>query len=215
MVSIIVAVSENGVIGRKGEGMPWHIRADLRHFRKVTMGSRIIMGRATFETLPGALPGRENVVITRQLDFSAEGITVVHSLDRALALPAMLIPPAEASPAASGAPAVINVPPVNGASAVEVKQVGAEAGQTGAEAEQGEVERDEVFVIGGGQIYQAALGSADKLYLTRVHAVVEGDVRFDFDPTEWELESEEHHEADENNEYPYSFLVYRRREFAA
>lgn len=198
MVSLIVAASENGVIGRKGEGMPWRIRADLRHFRKVTMGSRIIMGRATFETLPGALPGRENVVITRQLDFSAEGITVVHSLDRALALPAMSSPPVEASPVA------------HGASAVEVEQVGAESGQTGAEVEQGEV-----FVIGGGQIYQAALGSADKLYLTRVHAVVEGDVRFDFDPAEWELESEEHHEADENNEYPYSFLVYRRREFAA
>lgn len=85
---IIVAMSDNGAIGVKGD-MPWgrSIPRDLKHFKEITLGYPVIMGRKTFESLPkGALPGRQNIVITRNKDFSAPGIELAHSLDEARAL---------------------------------------------------------------------------------------------------------------------------------
>lgn len=83
-VTLVVAMGRNRVIGHDG-GMPWHLPADLAHFKSVTMGKPIIMGRRTYESIGRALPGRENVVITRNAAFEAEGCTVVHSLEEALA----------------------------------------------------------------------------------------------------------------------------------
>ncbi|MCF7804998.1 MAG: dihydrofolate reductase [Candidatus Marinimicrobia bacterium] len=83
-VSIIAAMSDNGVIG-KGNDLPWHLPADLKFFKKTTMGKPIIMGRKTFESMgKKPLPGRKNIVVTRQQDYEAPGATVVHSLDAAL-----------------------------------------------------------------------------------------------------------------------------------
>ena len=85
MVSLIVAVSSNGVIGRDGD-LPWHLPADLRHFKKTTMGHHLIIGRATWDEVGRPLPGRTMVVVTRNRDFNADGVLVAHSVEEALAL---------------------------------------------------------------------------------------------------------------------------------
>ena len=84
-LAIIVAAAENGLIGRNN-ALPWHLPGDLQYFKRVTMGKPILMGRKTFESIGRPLPGRTNVVITRNPDFSAEGIRVVESLAAALRL---------------------------------------------------------------------------------------------------------------------------------
>jgi dihydrofolate reductase len=84
-ITLIVARAQNGVIGRDGT-LPWHIPADLRRFKALTMGSVMVMGRKTFESLPGVLPGRRHVVITRDRLWQAEGAEVTHDADEALRL---------------------------------------------------------------------------------------------------------------------------------
>lgn len=85
-LTAIVAAAENGVIGREGR-LPWHLPADLRHFKVRTMGRPVIMGRRTWESIGRPLPGRLNVVLSRQPGFAAEGAVVARSLDEALSLP--------------------------------------------------------------------------------------------------------------------------------
>ena len=161
-LSMIAALDTNNVIGRDNQ-VPWCIRTDLRRFKTLTMGHHVIMGRKTYESMNRPLSGRTNVVITRRDDWSAEGVTVVHTLEEALRL-------------------------------------AANAGD------------DEPFIIGGAEIYQLAIHRADRMYLTRVHAEVEGDTWFpEFDDvSEWKLIDAEHCDADEKNEYPFSFLTYER-----
>jgi dihydrofolate reductase len=162
VVSLIVAVSENGVIGRDG-GLPWRLSGDLKHFKRTTMGHHLIIGRRTWDEVGQPLPGRTMVVVTRSRALQAEGATIVHSLNEAL----------------------------------EVAR-----------------DDDEPFIGGGAHIYRMALENdlVNRLYITRIHAKVEGDTIFpDLDLEMWELVFEEHHEGDEKNEYPYSFLIYERR----
>lgn len=159
--SMIVAVSSNGVIGRDGD-LPWHLPADLRHFKNTTMGHHLIIGRRTWIEVGKPLPGRTMVVVTRSRSFSADGVAVVHSVEDALKIAR---------------------------------------------------DDDEPFIGGGSQIYRIALARklVDRIYLTRIHAEVEGDTHFpDLDANQWELVSEDHHEADEKNEFAYSFLRYQR-----
>lgn len=85
MISIIVAVAQNGVIGG-GNQLLWHISEDLQRFKRITSGHPVIMGRKTFESLGRPLPNRHNVIITRQKDYQPEGVTVVGSLEEAIAL---------------------------------------------------------------------------------------------------------------------------------
>ena len=86
MISYVVAVSKNGVIGREG-GLPWHISSDLKRFKEITMGKPVVMGRKTWESLPRKpLPGRRNIVITRQRDFTPEGAEVAATPEEALRL---------------------------------------------------------------------------------------------------------------------------------
>lgn len=132
-ISLIVARGRNGVIGRDGD-MPWRLSSDLKLFKALTMGKPIIMGRKTWDSLPRRpLPGRSNIVVTRQADFLAEGGQVAGDLDTAFDL-------------AIGQARIDSV--------------------------------DEVFVIGGAQIYAAALARADRLYLTEVDADPAGDAVF-------------------------------------
>ena len=160
MISIIVASSANNVIGAQGD-LPWRLSDDLKRFKAVTMGKPIVMGRKTWESIGRALPGRQNIVITRRHDFAADGCDVVHSVDEAMSA----------------------------------------AGDVG-----------EIMVIGGSQVYELFLPAAQRLYLTRVHADVEGDTFFPaVDEDEWQLMSEEKHPADERNEYDFSFQVWDRR----
>ena len=85
MITLVLARAENGVIGREGK-LPWHIPADLRRFKALTLGKPMIMGRKTFESLPGLLPGRRHIVLTRDAAWRAEGAEVAHSVADALAL---------------------------------------------------------------------------------------------------------------------------------
>ena len=82
-LSLIVAMTPERVIGRDGD-LPWHLSADLKHFKATTMGKPVVMGRKTYESIGRPLPGRHNIVITRSQDFAADGLTIVHSLDDAL-----------------------------------------------------------------------------------------------------------------------------------
>jgi len=82
-VTLVVARAQNGVIGRDGK-LPWHIPADLKRFKALTMGSVMIMGRRTFDSLPGLLPGRRHIVLTRDRDWQADGAEVAHDVDGAL-----------------------------------------------------------------------------------------------------------------------------------
>lgn len=84
-ISLVAAVAANGIIGAKGQ-LPWHLPEDLQHFKRVTLGHPVIMGRKTWESLKGPLPSRENIVITRQAGYAAPGAAVARSLDAALAL---------------------------------------------------------------------------------------------------------------------------------
>lgn len=84
-IVIVVARADNGVIGKGGK-LPWHLPADLKHFKAVTSGAPMIMGRKTFESLPGLLPGRRHIVVTREAGWRADGAEVAHSAEDALAL---------------------------------------------------------------------------------------------------------------------------------
>jgi dihydrofolate reductase len=84
-ITLIVARAQNGAIGRGGK-LPWHLPADLKRFKALTMGSAMVMGRKTFESLPGLLPNRRHIVLTRARNWDAEGAEVAHDVAEALAL---------------------------------------------------------------------------------------------------------------------------------
>ncbi len=160
MLSIIVAMSENRVIGRENQ-LPWHLPADLKHFKRLTTGHAIIMGRKTFESIGRPLPHRRSIIITRDRQYRAEGAEVVHSLEEAIELCR---------------------------------------------------DDEEAFIIGGAEIFRLALPRIDRVYLTLIHATVEGDTFFpDLDQQQWTLVQDEHHAADEANPFAYSFRLYERR----
>lgn len=157
-LSLIYAVSENHVIGRAGT-LPWQLPADLKHFKELTHGHPIIMGRTTFQSIGRPLPGRQNIILTRDRGYHHEGVTIAHSLEEALH----------------------------------------------------KAEDDDIFVIGGAEVYAQALPQASQIFETRVHAVVEGDTFFDPDLSHWLEESNEVHKADSKNPYDYTFVTYVRQ----
>lgn len=161
ILSAIVATAKNNVIGKDND-IPWYLPADLKYFKKITIGHHIIMGRKCYESIGRPLPKRTNVVVTRNPFFIATGCLIAHNVAEAVAL-------AEA----------------NGES--------------------------EVFIIGGGQIYEIAMPYIDRLYLTEVDLSVEGDIFFpEIDENLWKLTSEEKHSADEKNEHNYTFKILER-----
>jgi dihydrofolate reductase len=165
-LAVIVAVADNGVIGRDNT-LPWHLPGDLQYFKRVTMGKPIIMGRKTFDSIGRPLPGRANIVISRDRGYRAEGASVVSSLDAALGLAEGL------------------------------------AGREGAA---------EIVVIGGAEIYRLAMPRASRLYITEVHARVEGDAWLPpIDWGQWREASRERHAASGKNPYDFSFVVYERQ----
>jgi dihydrofolate reductase len=164
LVSLVAAAAANGVIGRDN-ALPWHLPEDLAHFKRLTLGHPVVMGRKTYAsilaTLGKPLPGRTNIVVTRQPGFAAPGCTVVGSLGAAL-------------DAARGA--------------------------------------EEVFVIGGAEIYRLALARADRVYLTRIDASFEGDATFPaLDPVEWRETTREDHPATGGRSFGFAFVRYERR----
>lgn len=139
-MTLVVAQARNRVIGAGG-AIPWRLKTDMKHFRAVTMGKPVVMGRKTWDSLKGPLPGRDNIVLTRDASFSAPGVWVHASLEAALAC-------AEGQARARGV--------------------------------------EEIAVIGGAQIYEAAMARAHRIYLTDVDAEIAGDAWFPaLDPAQW------------------------------
>ncbi len=160
MISLIVAASTNGVIGVDGD-LPWRLSDDLKRFKALTTGKPVIMGRKTWDSIGRPLPNRQNIVITRNPDFAADGCDVVSTPEQAIA--------------AAG-------------------------------------DADELMIIGGGTIYEIFLDKATRVYLTLVHAEIDGDTYFpELDTHVWTEVSRTPHPADERHAVGFDFIDYERR----
>jgi len=160
-ISLIVAAAENNAIGKDNQ-LLWHLPNDLKFFKNTTWGMPVIMGRKTFEAVNKPLPGRINIVITRQADWKADNVITAADLQDALQK-------AEATNC------------------------------------------NEIFVIGGGEIYKQSMEIADKIYITRVHATLDGDTFFPvIDETKWQQTTLQEFAADEKHQYAYSFQTWER-----
>ncbi len=156
MLSIIVATSIDGVIGKDNK-LPWHLPEDLKRFKAITMNHPIIMGRKTFDSIGKPLPGRLNLVLSRDPSLKIEGAHVVSSLDEAF------------------------------------KKV--------------DIQNDEVFIIGGSDVFRVALPMCDRIYLTEIHWEFEGDKTFPgFDRKQFNVIHKEHHE----KPMPHDYITYER-----
>lgn len=162
MISIVVAMDKNNAIGKDNQ-MLWHLPEDLKHFKNITSGHPIIMGRKTYESIGRALPNRTNIVVSRKDNWFEEGILIVPALKEALK---------------------------------HSKKIS-----------------DQVFVIGGGNIYSQTIDLVDKLEVTIVDAEVEADTFFPkIDPRIWVETNRVSHSKDEKNAFDYSFVTYERKE---
>ena len=162
IVSQIVAVSENWIIGRNND-LPWNMPDDMAWFQRITMGHHVILGRRNYEANGNrALPGRTNIVISRQKKLVLEDSIVVPSLENALDI------------------------------AREEKQ-------------------EEVFIIGGGEIYRLSMPMTYRVYLTVIHTHLEGDTSYpELDMSEWGKIFEDRHNSDENNQYDFTFNIFEK-----
>jgi len=159
-VSLIVAMSRNGVIGDQGR-IPWHLPAELKRFKRITMGHHIVMGRKTWESIGRLLPGRRSVIVSRNPDYAVPGAIVADSLRAAIAIC---------------------------------------------------LYDEEVFVIGGAELFREALPIADRLYLTVVDTEVAGDTLMpDIDFGAWEAAESEAVDADDRNPLAFRFTRYERK----
>ncbi|MEH7381894.1 dihydrofolate reductase [Bacillus sp. JJ1533] len=160
MISLLLAMDKNQLIGKDND-LPWRLPADLAYFKRVTMGHPIIMGRKTYDSIGRPLPGRENIIVTRDTSYKAEGCKVIHSID-------------------------------------EIVEMSKETDQ-------------ELFVIGGAEIFKEILPYSERLYITEIDEEFEGDTYFPvFDKAKWKVISKEKGIKDEKNPYEYTFLVYEK-----
>lgn len=155
-IYMVVAMSENHVIGSQGE-LPWHLPKDLKRFKERTMGKTILMGRKTFQSINKALPGRNNLVMTKDLSFAHENVQAIHTID-------------------------------------ELRKLNLE----------------ELYVIGGEDIYRLFLPFTSTIFLTLVHAVVLGDTFFPKLDDFIELDRQ-YCPADDKHKYAFSFIEYLRK----
>ncbi|MBK6353218.1 MAG: dihydrofolate reductase [Saprospiraceae bacterium] len=162
MISAIVAMNPDGLIGDQNK-IPWHLPADLKYFKKITLGHHILMGRKCFDSIGKSLPGRKNIVVTKNPTFIVTDCIITNSIEEGILI-----------------------------------------------AQQNKEE--EMFIIGGGEIYRQSMHLVNKLYLTMVQFNGSGDVFFpQIDYDEWSLISDEKHTSDDKNNYDYSFLIYKRK----
>jgi dihydrofolate reductase len=155
--SLIAGIGRNNELGKDNQ-LLWKLPADMKHFRDTTSGHAVVMGRKTFESIGHALPNRRNIVITRDLNYTHEGVEVVHSIAEAIAL--------------------------------------------FSESD------EEVFNIGGAEIYRLALPYTDKLYMTHIDADFDADTFFPTIDSSWRKISEQKYPADENNPHAMTFVTY-------
>ena len=160
MISLIAAIGKNNELG-KDNTLVWSMPIDLKYFRDKTKGHTVIMGRKTFESIGRPMPNRQNIIITRDKNYKAEGVEVVNSLEEAL-------------------------------------------GRT-----QG---KQEIFIIGGAEIYKQSMSIADRLYITHIDAEdKDADTFFPkIIPVVWNEISHEEHKKDDKNPFDYTFSVYER-----
>ncbi len=162
IISLIVAASTNNAIGKEGQ-LLWSLPNDMKFFKNTTWGTTVVMGRKTYESVDKPLPGRVNIVITRQENWFRENVVVVKDLTEALQ----------------------------------------KAKETNCK---------EIFIIGGGEIYKQSMTVANRIYMTRVHAVLEGDTFFpEIDEKIWEIKQQLDFSVDEKHQYAYSFQVWERK----
>jgi len=195
IISLIAAASTNNVIGKDNK-LLWHLPNDMKFFRNTTWGMPVVMGRKTYDALAGEpLPGRFNFVITRNNDWDP------HKNVRKTAPGGNIVRLQEKADGCR--------PSEDLARSEKVKVVNSlESAIEGAR----ETDCKEVFVIGGGEIYKEAMSIAHKIYLTRVHAVVEGDAFFPIiDEGLWQLTSNLDFPVDDKHAYAYSFQVWERK----
>ena len=163
-INIIVAVSENMAIGKNNQ-MLWHLPEDFRYFKNVTWGLPILMGRRTFNSMDNKpLPGRINLVLSRNKEYKAAGVIVVNKIDTAIFMAK-------------------------------------------------EHHYNQLFVIGGGQLYKDILPKVKKIYITRIKTTFEAADTFfpAFSEKEFQLISSQEHKADEKHQYDYTFEVWERK----
>lgn len=161
-ISLVVAASNNNVIG-KDNRLVWNLPNDMRHFKNITWGMPIVMGRKTFESFKRPLQGRKNIVLSSQKDLKIDGAIV------------------------------LNTP----------KDV---------EFLVKEMDVKELMVIGGGEIYKMYYPKANKIYITRVDTIIEGDTFFPtIEEKEWKLVSSIHNVADENHAYNYTYELWEKK----
>jgi dihydrofolate reductase len=159
MISMIVAMDENGLIG-KNNSLPWHLPNDLKYFKRITIGNTIVMGRKTYESIGKPLPGRKNVILTRNKNYTIDNATIINSPDMVQQLASI----------------------------------------------------DDVFIIGGAELFSSLIGITDKLYITKIHEKFEGDVYFpSINWDDWVIESVEKGTVDDNNIYQHDFYIYKRK----
>jgi dihydrofolate reductase len=162
-ISLIAAMARNRSIGIDNR-LPWHLPADLKRFKALTMGHPMVIGRRTYDSVGRALPGRTTIVVTRQPGWSAPGVIVAHTLDEAL-------------------------------------------------DEAVRLDREEVFVGGGQEIFRLALNRADRIYLTVIDRDFSGDTFFpEFDESAWRIVEREDHPPTEARPYAFSFVTYEKKE---
>ncbi|WP_426276050.1 dihydrofolate reductase [Chryseobacterium sp. S-02] len=160
MTTIVVAMGEKNEIGFENQ-LLWHLPKDLKHFKDLTSGHPIIMGRKTYESIGKPLPNRTNIVVSRQADWFEEGILIVGSIKEAVKF---------------------------------AKKID-----------------EEVFIIGGGNIYEQTMDVTDRLEVTLVKADLQADTYFPkIDPKVWKKVNEVCHEKDEKNQYDFCFQTYEK-----
>ena len=224
-VALIAALAENRVIGRANR-LPWHLPADLARFKRLTLDKPIIMGRRTWESLPGLLPRRQHIVVSRDPHYAAPGCRLASTPEAALAL-ALALAGLDRKEARGQEGLDLDkdqgrvIPPLtdeySGGGPLQEgidRQLG--AGERQAKAEGGGLSREEevpeVMVIGGETLYRALLPRADRLYLTLVAtAIPDGDAFFPaWEPAQWREEERLTRPRDEANPFDLTFLTLDR-----
>jgi len=159
-ISIIAAMSANRAIGLENR-LPWNLPDDLKRFKALTMNHHIVMGRKTYDSIGKPLPGRDTVIVTRNMDYAVPGCVAVNSLDAALTV---------------------------------------------------SFSDAEVFFVGGADLYRQVLPIANRIYLTEIRRVFDGDAFFpEFDMRQWSETSREQHRTEGDNGFEYHYVIYDRK----
>lgn len=195
-LSIIVAASENHVIGRQGD-LPWRLSADLRRFKSLTMGHCLIMGRKTYESIGRPLPGRVSIVLSRKAEDDVKKSPTTTG--------------GGARGGGQATPSNLSCVPQRPTHQQDLLHATSLENATKLVTTTN-MSHKEAFITGGGEIYRLALQCAERIYRTVVHTTIDGDATFpEVDWSAWQLLESQPHPADDKNEFDYTFEVWQRK----